>query len=45
MNHRKAKFFVRLAGRTGARIFYGFLGSTLVILGVLIAFGIIETAQ
>jgi len=45
MNHRKARFLVRLVGRTGARIFYGFLGATLVVFGVLVALGIVETAQ
>jgi len=45
MNHRKARFFVRLVGRTGARIFYGFLGATLAVLGVLIGLGIIESSQ
>lgn len=37
MNNHKAKFFVDLFGRNGARIFYGILGATLVVLGVLIA--------
>ncbi|MFH1230443.1 MAG: immunity 17 family protein [Planctomycetota bacterium] len=41
MNHRKARFFIRLFGRTGARIFYGLLGIILVVIGVLIAIGII----
>ncbi|MEO0947389.1 MAG: immunity 17 family protein [Cyanobacteria bacterium J06641_5] len=45
MNHRKARFLVRLVGRTGARLFYGFLGSTLVVLGVLIGLGIVESSQ
>jgi hypothetical protein len=41
MNNRKAQFFVRLFGRTGTRIFYGFLGSAIVVVGVLIVTGII----
>ena len=45
MNHRKAQFFVRLFGRTGTRIFYGILGAALVVLGVLIATGIIQESQ
>ncbi|MEM8780999.1 MAG: immunity 17 family protein [Cyanobacteria bacterium P01_G01_bin.49] len=42
MNHRKARFFVKIFGRTGARIFYGILGVGLIILGGLIALGILE---
>ena len=45
MNHRKAQFLVRIAGRTGARIFYGVLGTTLVVMGALIGLGIIESAS
>jgi hypothetical protein len=39
MNHRKARFFVGLFGRTGARIFYALLGTGLVVLGTLITLG------
>jgi small neutral amino acid transporter SnatA (MarC family) len=42
MNHRKAQFFVRLFGRNGTRVFYAVLGSALVVLGVLMAAGIIR---
>lgn len=45
MNHRKARFLVRVAGRTGARIFYGTLGATLAVLGTLLALGIIESTN
>ncbi|MEO0375214.1 MAG: immunity 17 family protein [Cyanobacteria bacterium P01_A01_bin.17] len=43
MNNRRARLFVRLLGRTGARLFYGLLGSCLIILGVLLTTGIIES--
>ena len=39
MNHRKARFLVRLLGRDGARIFYGIIGLGLVILGILLLLG------
>ena len=42
MNHRKAQFFVRLLGRNGTRVFYGILGTALVVVGVLLAMGIIQ---
>ena len=42
MNHRKAQRLVRLMGRGGARAFYGLLGLTLVVVGVLMVLGIIE---
>lgn len=45
MNHRKAQAFVRLWGRGGARIFYGILGTALIVLGVLMATGVIEDAR
>lgn len=41
MNHRKARRLVRLVGRTGARIFYGILGGSLAVAGLLMAAGII----
>ena len=41
MSNRKARAFVSLLGRGGARVFYGILGSAIVILGLLITFGII----
>jgi hypothetical protein len=44
MNHRKARFMTRMLGRGGTRIFYGLLGTALVVLGLLIAFGVIEQA-
>ena len=45
MHHRKAQFFVRLFGRTGARIFYGTLGVALVIVGVLMAMGSLQQSR
>ena len=42
MNHRKAQGLVRLMGRGGARAFYGLLGLTLAVVGVLMGLGIIE---
>lgn len=42
MNHRKARFFVQIFGRTGARIFYGLLGTAIIIAGGLMVAGIIR---
>ena len=42
INSRKARFFVSILGRTGARIFYGVLGVGIVVLGGLLAAGVIE---
>jgi len=41
LNARKARAFVALLGRGGARVFYGLLGATLATLGALIAAGVI----
>ena len=41
MNNYKARVFVYLFRRTGARIFYVLLGTALVVGGFLIAFGIV----
>jgi len=41
LNARKARAFVALLGRTGARVFYGLLGATLITLGALMAAGMI----
>jgi hypothetical protein len=45
MNHRKARFFTSIFGRTGARIFYGLLGVGFVVLGVLFAIGVIHDTR
>jgi len=42
MNHRKARFFVAVLTRTGARIFYALLGGGLATLGVLMMLGVIR---
>ena len=34
-NNRKARPFVRIFGRTGARIFYGLLGIFIIVVGVV----------
>lgn len=45
MNNRKARFVVGVFGRAGARVFYVLLGLTIIVLGVLIAAGIISTSS
>ncbi|HTU24586.1 MAG TPA: immunity 17 family protein [Pirellulales bacterium] len=45
MNARKARWIVNMAGRTGARIFYGVLGGVLVVLGALELIGIVELSR
>ena len=45
MNHRKARFFVAVFTRTGARIFYMLLGGGLVTLGVLMMLGVIRSSE
>ena len=45
MEHRKARLFVSMFGRTGARFFYGLLGLVIVVLGALITVGIVEDAR
>ncbi len=42
MNSRKARFIVKIFTRTGARIFYLFLGSGIIVLGILFQFGVIK---
>ena len=44
INSRKARFFVAVFGRTGARIFYGVLGLVIVVMGALITSGILKDA-
>ncbi|MBN1501825.1 MAG: immunity 17 family protein [Spirochaetes bacterium] len=36
MTHRKARLFVKIFTRNGARVFYGLLGAGLIVLGVLV---------
>lgn len=42
MNHRKARFIVKILGRKGARIFYAILGLGLIVLATLLALGIVD---
>lgn len=42
MTHRRARVLVRLFGRNGARVFYGLLGTALVVLGGLFAAGVVQ---
>ena len=42
MNSRRARFFVSVFGRMGARIFYGLLGIALMVFGILAIMGIIQ---
>jgi drug/metabolite transporter superfamily protein YnfA len=43
INNRKARIFVKLFGRNGARIFYCLLGLAIAVLGILITFEIITS--
>lgn len=43
MNSRKAQFFVKTLTRNGARVMYGVIGVALVVFGVLILLGVIES--
>jgi immunity protein 17 of polymorphic toxin system len=45
MNNHKARLFVILLGRRGARLVYGFLGSGLVVLGALMATGLLQESR
>ncbi len=45
MNHSKARFFVRIIGRTGARIFYCILGLGSTTVGILAIYNIIDTSK
>jgi len=42
MTNRKARFFVAIFGRTGARVFYAILGLLLVGLGIAFLTGFID---
>jgi hypothetical protein len=45
MNHRKARFVSTIFGRAGARVFYMLLGTGLVVVGLLMAAGIVQDAR
>ena len=42
MNNRKARFFVKVFGRNGARVFYALLGLALIVIGMVGVLGIVE---
>jgi hypothetical protein len=42
MNARKARLVVAIIGRTGARIFYGLLGTIVLIAGALTTVGLLQ---
>jgi small neutral amino acid transporter SnatA (MarC family) len=42
MNHRRARFFVRVFKRNGARIFYVVIGLVLAALGFLLLFKVVS---
>ncbi len=44
INSRKARLFVSILGRTGARVFYAILGLVIAVLGTLITLGIMKDA-
>lgn len=45
MNNSRARFFVRILTRTGARIFYALLGCGFIVFGILLAMGIIKDVE
>lgn len=42
MNHRKARFWTNILGRTGVRIFYGLFGLGFTVLGFLMIIGMVN---
>ena len=42
MNSRKARLWVAMIGRGGARVVYALLGTTLIITGALLSLGVLE---
>lgn len=45
MNHHKTQFLIRIAGRTGAKIFYGLLGAFLTAIGFAATFGLVDFSR
>jgi hypothetical protein len=45
MNHRRARLFVRVFTRSGARIFYGLLGGAILFAGMISAMGIVQESD
>lgn len=43
MGSRKARAIVGLLGRNGARIFYSILGAIILVIGALVAFGLLKS--
>ncbi|MBN1493400.1 MAG: immunity 17 family protein [Candidatus Omnitrophica bacterium] len=42
MEHRKARFMVRILTRTGARVFYALLGTVIAAIGICALTGLID---
>lgn len=42
MGSRKARFFVAMLGRNGARVFYGLLGIAIILIGLAMAVGLVS---
>lgn len=45
LESRKARFFVNVFGRNGARVIYAVLGAVLVVVGILMALGIVSSER
>ncbi|MEM9534084.1 MAG: immunity 17 family protein [Cyanobacteria bacterium P01_E01_bin.45] len=45
MNSRRARFFVKVFGRAGARVVYGLLGAAFVTFGLLTVLGVIQPSS
>ena len=42
MNHRKTQIIIKMFGRNGARVFYGILGTGIMLFGVAWMIGIVK---
>ncbi len=42
MNHHKARLFVSMFGRNGARVFYALLGTFIAVIGVMQGLGFLD---
>ncbi len=45
MNQWNAQFFIRRFGRSGTGLFFGIIGAAIMVLGLLIAMGIIQGSE
>jgi Immunity protein 17 len=45
MENRRARLFVAIFGRNGARIFCGILDSVIVVMGALVTLGVVHDAS